>query len=67
MSYGVNLVDFSRRVIGMVDQILKGAKPADIPVYQPTKFELVINIGAAKALGPTTPAELRAVADDEIE
>jgi putative tryptophan/tyrosine transport system substrate-binding protein len=67
MSYGLNLVDFSRRVISMVDQILKGAKPADIPIYQPTKFELLINLKAATALGLTIPAELRAVADDEIE
>jgi putative ABC transport system substrate-binding protein len=55
------------RVAAIVDQILKGAKPADIPIFLPTKFEFVINLEAAKALGLTMPLELRAVADDEIE
>jgi putative ABC transport system substrate-binding protein len=67
MSYGASGAEFSRRMAIMVDQILKGTKPADIPIYQPSKFELVINLKAAKALGLTIPMELRAVADDEIE
>jgi putative tryptophan/tyrosine transport system substrate-binding protein len=67
MSYGINLEDVTRYMAGMVDRILKGAKPADIPIYQPTKFELLINLKAATALGLTIPAELRAVADEEIE
>jgi putative ABC transport system substrate-binding protein len=66
MSYGMS-TDASRRAAGMVVEILKGAKPADIPVYQPTKFELVINLKAAKALGLTMPTELRAIADGEID
>jgi putative ABC transport system substrate-binding protein len=67
MSYGIILADAQRRMADMVDQILKGAKPADIPVFQPTKFEFVINLKAANALGLTIPPELRAVADEEIE
>jgi putative ABC transport system substrate-binding protein len=67
MSYGSSVADSVRRMVIMVDQILKGAKPADIPIFQPSKFELVINLKAAKALGLTIPVELRAVADDEIE
>jgi putative ABC transport system substrate-binding protein len=67
MSYGINLGDLSRRMARMVDQILKGAKPVDIPVFQPITFELVINLKAAKALSLTFPPELRAIADEEIE
>jgi ABC-type uncharacterized transport system substrate-binding protein len=64
---GGSVADGARRTVVMVDQILKGAKPADIPVFQPSKFELVINLKTAKALGLTMPLELRAVADEEIE
>ena len=57
-SYGIDIPDLGRRVANMADQILKGAKPSDIPVFQPTKFELVINLKVAKALGLTVPATL---------
>jgi ABC-type uncharacterized transport system substrate-binding protein len=67
MSYGPNFVDTWRRVATYVDKILKGTKPADLPVEQPVKFDLVINLKTAKALGITMPPSLLLLADEVIQ
>jgi putative ABC transport system substrate-binding protein len=67
MSYGPNIPDLFRRAADLVDKILRGAKPAEIPVEQPTKFDPVINLIVAKALGLEIPASVLARADGVIE
>ena len=67
MSYGANFPSLFRRAAEYVDKILRGAKPGDLPVEQPTKFEFIINLTTAKALGLTIPASLMSLADELIE
>jgi putative tryptophan/tyrosine transport system substrate-binding protein len=67
LAYGVDLVDQIRKAAGYVDRILKGEKPGDLPVQQPTKFALIINLKTAKAIGLDVPATMHARADELIE
>ena len=67
IGYGSDYAEQSRQAAGYIDRVLKGAKPADLPIQAPTKFELVINLKAAKALGIDVPATLLALADEVVE
>jgi putative ABC transport system substrate-binding protein len=67
MTYGVSFIDLYRRAAVYVDKILKGTKPADLPVEQPMKFELILNLKTAQALGLTIPPSVRFQADEVIQ
>ena len=67
MSYGANLSDLAKQTAAYVDKILRGAKPAELPVEQPIKFELVINLKSARALGLTITRDFLLIADEVIE
>ena len=67
LSYGIDRIDLFRRAASYVDRILKGAAPSDLPVQQPTKFELVVNLKTAKALGLIVPQSLLLSADEVVE
>lgn len=67
MSYGIDTPDVFHRLAGYVDRILKGAKPGDLPVQAPEKFELVVNLKTAKAIGVTLPPAILSLADEVIE
>jgi putative ABC transport system substrate-binding protein len=67
LSYGPNIDDMTRRAVAYIDRILRGTKPADLPIQQPTRFELVINLRTAKALGLNVPLQLQQLADEVIE